>query len=464
MFTHTQDTIVAVSSAAGSSPRGILRLSGPRAVEIARSLFTGLPDAPGGFRRYAGCVRWAETGQELPAEAYTFRTPHSYTRQDLVEIHTIGSPPVLAGVLEHAIARGARPAEPGEFTGRAFLAGGMDLTTVEGVAAMIYAGSDAQLRAAEQLLHGSLAKQTQQIQARLADLLALVEASIDFVDEPIDFIAPADAARETREITAALGELLRRSVPMERLDARFRIALAGPPNAGKSTLFNRLTGLDRSICSSVAGTTRDVITAPLSLDGLEAWLMDAAGTCEHAEKTHFSAAEMAERAARTADLVLFVIDGSEELSPATIERMRRIEPARCICVINKCDDADEAAVVRAAEQVRGLGYTPQLVSSRTGQGCSSLKGALRQFVHGQPVDAPGGAILLNVRHRTTIDGARAACDRAHALIEQTPRVAEAAELIAIELREACALLGTIVGAVTTEDVLARIFGRFCIGK
>lgn len=382
----------------------------------------------------------------------------------MAELHTVGAPVVLASLLERLLRGGARLAEPGEFTGRAFLAGAMDLTAVEGVGAMIHAGSDAQLRAAEQLLHGRLAHETEAVHTRLVDLLALVEASIDFVEEPVDFIATSQAADAITAALSVLKDLLERSTPMERLDTRLRVLLAGPPNAGKSTLFNRLTGLDRSICSHVPGTTRDVITAPVAIGTTEVWLMDSAGVGASATSIELAAEALTMDAISAADCILWVMEGTEAAPPPTRALARRLAMDPLLVVVNKVDALDAGQAARAIEAARTLGASVIAVSAATGAGCAELRAALAAKLHQAPSEATAPIISLNARHRAALAGAVRACERAVALVSRHDRIGDVVELVALELREASAQLGAIVGDVTTEEVLARIFSRFCVGK
>ncbi len=280
----TDDTIVATSSPPGWGPRGIVRISGPDAVRIAAGLFQpdrqGPLDAAPGFRRIVGRVCFGE-GNHLPAECYVFRAPRSYTRQDCLELHTLGSPPLLAMILDRAVADGARLAEPGEFTARAVLLGAMDLSQAEAVAALIAARTDAELRAGRRLKEGELARRTASLADQLVELAALVEADIDFSEEPIEFITPGLLRSRLEALLAEVGELLEESRGRERLAVRPTVLLVGAPNAGKSTLLNALTGVDRAICSAVAGTTRDVLSAPLTLRTGDVVLLDGPGRDEH---------------------------------------------------------------------------------------------------------------------------------------------------------------------------------------
>lgn len=465
MFAHTDDTIVAISSAAGASARAVVRLSGPDALITLKGIFEPLPETPSGFSRHFGRVFWSQDKLSLPAELYVFRAPHSYTRQDLAEIHLPGCPPVLSGLVEQLITCGARLAEPGEFTGRSFLSGAMDLTAVEGVAGMIYAGSDEQMRAAEQLLHGALSRRIRTLTMRVSDLLSLVEASIDFVEEPIEFVSRNQAVQDMTSVITEIEELLGHGVPMERLDVHYQVALVGPPNAGKSTLFNLFTGMDRSICSSIPGTTRDIITAPVNLDGTDVWLMDSAGIGSTSDPLREVTTEYSRNAAKQANLVIFVLEASSSSLPSELMAlMLEVGVSRSLCVLNKMDCADASRRCGVVDCVQAMGHLPLFVSAKTGQGCDELRRRIRTFVHEQAPEGASQRILLNARHRNCLASALDSAHHARAILDENACMNDVAELVALELRETSSQLGSIIGEITTEDVLDRIFSRFCIGK
>ena len=273
-----EDTIVALSSAAGPAGRSIVRLSGPEALALGGAVFTRSLENVPGFRALSGTVAVdSPYPLEAPARAYVFRAPRSYTRQDVLELHVPGEI-VASVVLGRLLGAGARQAEPGEFTFRAFLSGRLDLTSAEAVADIVDAEADAQLRSALGVLDGALGRLCRPAVEALTEVLAVVEASIDFAEEDLPLPSPGELSERVRAAAEALASSLRSSGRWAPGPAQPRVALAGRPNAGKSSLLNALSGMDRAIVSALAGTTRDVLSAPLRLPGgREVLLLDAAG-------------------------------------------------------------------------------------------------------------------------------------------------------------------------------------------
>ncbi len=441
------DTIAAFSSAVAPAARILLRTSGPRSIPIAADLCDALPTS-------AGKVTLAFADLRCPAWVYVFRGPRSYTGDDTVEYHLPGSPVLARMLYDDLMARGCRPAEPGEFTARAYFAGKLDLTEAEGVAATIAAGNANELAAARQLLAGELARRLRPITDLLADTLALVEVGIDFSEEDVTFLDVAEVTRRVTEADAALSELAADSDRFEPLSHEPRVVLAGRPNAGKSSLLNALAQRDRAVVSPVAGTTRDVLSATVDLPRGRVQLIDAAGIdsssvspplcggfqCREtpaewgANGTDLNA-EMQSRAAAaiaSADVLVLVRDATDDRPDVPLPRPPDLR------VTNKVDLRDVPGV-----------------SALTGVGLDELRGALDAAAFGR--GGAAGRLALNRRHLSAIADARAALTRAigHAAI---------AELAAADLRSALDAVGSVVGSVTPDDVLGRIFGGFCIGK
>lgn len=457
---NSAETIVAVSSPPGQAARGIVRMSGPNAIEIAARLFR--PQRAAEFsqvesrRRTPGTI--AVGGTDLPAVAYVFRRPHSYTREDFVELHLLGAPAVLTLLVDACFAEGARRAGPGEFTATAFVNGAFDLAEAQGVAALIAAQSDGELRAARQLLRGDLSRIAADAREELADLLSLVEGALDFADEPIEFITSAELRRRLSAVRDRLDRTLSSASAAERLGALPRVVLAGPPNAGKSSLLNRLTGVDRALCSPIRGTTRDVLAAPLRLAHGEALLLDVAGLDAAGHALDRKAQAAASEAIESADVVLWVVSARFDEA-----RPRPSRPAGLI-VLNKIDAVSESTTATLRAEMSDWGAPIALVSAQTGAGCAALLDRIDLRLRARLDDSRDPQLCLAAEQREAIIGARDAIDRAASLAIGDDAIRQSAELISLELHEAADRLGQISGALVPDELLGRIFARFCIGK
>lgn len=469
------DTIVALSSGWVPSPIGVLRLSGPQAVELVRSIVSGPFAVPAGAVPGLSDVMVRVSPEiELPATLLVFLAPRSYTGQDLVEIHTVGSLPLLRELAGRLIDRGARRALPGEFTARAFLNGRLDASQVDGVFALIHAADGAAARQAARRSRGAYGQRIRDLGERLADLLARVEAGIDFVEEEdVRFITAEQLGSAVEELLAELSDF--DTDGRDRGQAgRPHIALAGLPNAGKSTLFNALIGHERAITSPILGTTRDVLSAEVLLGGVPVVLQDCAGLGGGPEELERAAHVAAELAADQADLVLWVHDCAERWSPSESAACARIPKSRRVLVLSKLDRLGEQALatwdraggswswpvddVGGGQSVPAPGFAARVcVSAARGIGLDSLAAAAMRVLAG----ASAGAT-----HHVAgeLREARGALARVGGLIRDQAGDLRSAELVALELRLALERVRTAELGPLAEDVLGRIFSQFCVGK
>ncbi len=466
-YADVDDTIVAVCTARGVAPRGIVRLSGPDALAITQAVFeSASPDAlskPLGFRRIDGHIVF-DHHHRAPAQAYVFTEPHSYTRQDSVELHTVGAAPVLEMLVERCIRAGARPAHPGEFTARAYLSGALTLSAAEAVATTIHARTDAQLRSARKVMRGDLRDTIVAWQDALADLLSLVVADIDFAEEPIDFISTDELASKVADLHGRLGALIRSSESQSRIDAVPHVLLLGLPNAGKSTLLNALTGIDRAIASAVSGTTRDILSAPATLDGIEAILLDSAGVDDSPDLVLVHARQRAQEEAGRVDLVCITVDVSQPLDAEGIARLKRLADGPKMLIGTKFDllGGDRSDCTSALRQVVDMPVS--VVSAASGEGIDDLRRMMARELIAQATDAEHSAISLSTNQHVALTTANDALVRCLELTTTSDNLLDIAELVALELREALDSLALTTGTVSTDDLLGRIFSSFCIGK
>lgn len=453
--------------------RAIIRLSGPESLPIAQKVFLiSSPEVTleqlGGFRWCDGRVR-LDNHLELPARAYVFRTPRSYTRQDVVELHVPGSPSVAAGVLDTLLQFGARQAGPGEFTARAFFSGRIDLSRAQAVADVIDAADDVQLRSAMSVLGGRVHRLCQQAAAECTDVLALIEASIDMADEDLEFETTDVLARRIGSLASHLRDVASNACDVSETGDRPHVVIAGRPNVGKSSLMNRLTGTDRAIVSALAGTTRDVLSVTMDLlDGVAIELQDVAGFMAVSDTLEAAADSAARAAVSCADVVMLVVDHSSDDFVSDVLLLEEIRQANrraeVLLLVNKVDlsprDNIDALLAPLEE---GMLQPTLRISSQTGEGLECLRKVLMDLLH-LNVQRGGEALGLHARQKRCLLAAAEAADRAADMLGAVGQVIDVAELAAIEVRHVLAELGQISGQVVTEDILGRIFQRFCVGK
>lgn len=449
------DTIAAISTPFGEGAVALLRLSGERAIAVADGVFRGKT-------RLAVAVARAQHFGRIVDEqaavddvlATVFRAPGSYTGEDVVEISCHGGILVTRRILELLLAHGARPAEPGEFTQRAFLNGKMDLTQAEAVMDLIRAQTELALRAATEQLEGRLGAKVRELREQLLALLAHVEAFIDFPDEDIDpdtgaaLLTKLGATHEGIEAllrTAGQGKILREGV---------RAVIYGAPNVGKSSLLNLLLGYDRAIVSETPGTTRDTIEEVINLRGIPLRLIDTAGVREAGDEIERQGIERTHRQLERADLALYIYDASKQpLDQASGLALESFEDprGRAIAVLNKADLGENNA---------WHGLPGVRISCKTGEGMDRLAETIFERVMGGGVATRDAGIAINARHQACLQNAERYCAAAKKAIED----GVSAEFIAVELRAALDAVGEVVGKVDSEELLGEIFGTFCIGK
>jgi tRNA modification GTPase len=445
------DTIAAISTAPGRGGIGIVRLSGSGCASIAQALIGELPPA-----RHAALRPFLDANGEPLDQglALYFPAPNSLTGEDVLELHAHGGPVVLDLLLRRALDVGARLAEPGEFTQRAFLNGKLDLAQAEAVADLIESGSAQAAKAALRSLQGEFSAQVHDLTEALLQLRMWVEAAIDFPEEEIDFLADRALGERMEDIRRRFTELGEAARQGALLRDGLTLVIAGRPNAGKSSLLNRLAGYDAAIVTAIPGTTRDVLRERIEIDGLPLHILDTAGLRESPDEVEAEGIRRAHLEIERADRVLFVVDASDAKAVAAIDADLAALPTSAprTVVMNKVDRVGGEARVDAGN--RDIVW----LSAANGTGFDLLRAHLKDCVGFHP--AGTGALSARARHLDALRRARAHVEEAHRLLIER----HAGELVAQELTDAQRALGEITGEVSSDDLLGRIFGSFCIGK
>lgn len=462
-------TVCAIATPVGRGGLGIVRLSGPDAITIADRVFrpsrkSGELSHQEGFTVHHGFCVEAESGETIDEVLATlFRSPKSFTGEDLVEFSTHGGQVVMRRILRILMESGANMAAPGEFTLRAFLNGRIDLTEAEAVGDIINAKTDEAARAAVDQLRGRLHTEINELRQELVAALARLEMGIDFTEEDLD---PAELA----SVRARLEGVRKRIAGLQASYRRGRIlrdgfvvVLAGPPNVGKSTLFNLLAQDDRAIVTEIPGTTRDLLYEYINCDGWPVCLVDTAGIHEATDLVEQIGVERSGQAIRSADAAIWMIDAARDWEsqqpPSSISDLR----APWLICANKIDlCADAAETVRTIADEQG-GRTPVLpISAKDGTGIEALLHAFKRWIGTHAMTDASAGIAINDRHRTALARADQALAAAIAALES--KSGGFIELAAFDANEATAALGEIIGATTTDDILGEIFANFCVGK
>jgi tRNA modification GTPase len=453
------DSIAAVSTPPGRGGIGIVRLSGPDAASIAVQLVRLRQPLEHARARFADVLDDSAHGESSridEALVTFFAGPHSYTGEDLVEIAAHGSPVVLDLLLRRALALGARLAHPGEFTQRAFLSGRLDLTQAEAVRDLIEAQTLAQARQAASQMGGALSRRVAPVKQSLVELIALLEAGIDFAEDDVDVTPREEIARRIAALTP----------PLEALEATFArgrvvhdgltLAIVGRPNVGKSSLFNRLVERERAIVTATPGTTRDLVSERISLDGIPLELVDTAGLREGERKSLDEAEQMgiarSREALADAALALLVLDATEPLNDEERRLFEIVQGRPALVAVNKCD-------LKAGDQPAEIAGLPALrTSALTGEGIPALRERILALATGGAASEPG--MLTSMRHHQAVAAAlEALADAARANAAAIPH-----EMLLLDLYRALAALDSLTGQTTPDDILNLIFSTFCIGK
>jgi tRNA modification GTPase len=479
-----QDTIVAISTPVGRGGIGVVRLSGPRAREVVAPLLRLRHPLAAGRARFGELVdvnsthdatiphpEWGAQREGEPrlldeVVVTYFAAPHCYTGEDVVEIAAHGSPVLLEYIVRQCCAGGARLAEPGEFTQRAFLAGRIDLTQAEAVNDLIASSTLQQARVAARQMGGALAKTVAPIKSELVELIAELEAGIDFAEDDIDVMATERIAGKTAEVRAPLQALERSFAYGRVVRDGFRMAIVGRPNAGKSSLFNRLVERERAIVTAAPGTTRDTVTEHVSMEGIPVELIDTAGLREGTDEAERLGIARSREAMAEADVVLLVVDTTAGISDDDCAVLQQAHASGNAVLVawNKSDLVEGIAVDVQTYISEARCGAPNLMvvrtSALTGDGIDDLRAAIVAAVAGAEGGLREAAMLTNLRQHQSVEQALRGLDAAHlAAAAGIPH-----EMLLLDLYEALQGLDALTGVTTSEDVLGLIFSRFCIGK
>lgn len=463
---NLDDTIVAIATPAGCGGIGIVRLAGPEAVTIAQPMLRLKHELKPG-RATSGELIEPNTSEksavagDSPATqridevvATYFAKPNSYTTDDIIEISAHGSPVVLHHIVDLALARGARLAEPGEFTMRAFLNGRIDLTQAEAVRDLIESQTLYQAKVAAQQLAGALSHRLQPIKQKLINLIAVLEAGVDFAEDDVSVLPNQEILQRISEVTKPLQELVRSFAYGKIVHQGLTLAIVGRPNVGKSSLFNRLVERERAIVTATPGTTRDLVSETVAIGGIPVRLVDTAGIRPALDEAESIGINKSMEALADADLVLVVLDSSQPIAAEDRDLLSRLESRPAILVENKVD------IFSSQEPVSNSQLPKVRTSAITGQGISELRSEILQHIRSDSGHNTETGFLTNLRHQNLVKDSLSAINAAvNAVSHKVPH-----EMLLLDLYSALRPLDEITGSTTTDDILNLIFSSFCIGK
>jgi tRNA modification GTPase len=477
---NVDDTIVAIATPPGRGGIGVVRVAGPQArqitepmlrlkheIEPGRAIFGELIElklehvgtaAPG-----CPTERSSTSGSRIDEVVVTyFAKPHSYTTDDIIEIAAHGSPVVLRHIVELCIAAGARLAEPGEFTMRAFLNGRIDLTQAEAVRDLIDSQTLYQAKVAAQQLEGALSRRLQPVKQKLVELIAILEAGIDFAEDDVSVMPDKIILERTAAVRQPLEQLAASFAYGKIVHEGLTLAIVGRPNVGKSSLFNRLVERERAIVTATPGTTRDLVSETVAIGGIPIRLVDTAGIREAVDEAESIGIIKSMEALADADLVLVVLDASQAPSPEDEKLLRQTQSNSAIRVLNKIDlNKIDLAATETQHPAAGRRSQPLIrVSALTGEGIAELRAEILRHIGGEAGAQAESGFLTNVRHQGLVqDSLLALQAAANAVTGKVPH-----EMLLLDLYNALRPLDSITGATTTDDILNLIFSTFCIGK
>ena len=453
------DTIAAVATPLQPSGLGVIRVSGTEAVSLVEPLFKGRVRPLKKAETHKLLYGWIHDEGELLDKVLlvVMRAPHSYTTEDVVEIQCHGSPLVLRTILDLVLRQGARLAEAGEFTQRAFLHGRLDLTQVEAVADLIHASSEVGAKLAAQQLHGKLYQAIDIVKKQVVSIASLIEAGIEFPEEGLEFTQREDCLQSLDHACADLENMLSHAEQGRRMREGFAVALIGRPNVGKSSLLNTLLREQRAIVTTIPGTTRDSIEESVQIQGVAFRLTDTAGIRKTADLLETEGIRRTQIVRDKADLVLLILDSSEQLTEEDQTLIHDVEQERTIVALNKKDRLS-AKLPEWYEAISAMESV--LISAKTGDGCDELESCLFAKATQGGLPEQDEIWITNRRQQQAAKNALAALQQAREIFENS----DGEEFLAVDLRSCLNALGEIVGETTPDDLLGQIFSEFCIGK
>jgi tRNA modification GTPase len=446
-------TIVALSTPRGRGALAVIRLSGPDAIAIAKHM--GLHEVEDRRATLTTLVRPRDDEKLDQVLLTCFCAPHSLTGEDVVEISCHGSPAVIRNIIDSTLELGAVLAGPGQFTLRALANGKINLAQAEAIRDLIAAQTDAAVQQASRQLNGELSNALAPLKEKLVEVIVVLESALEFVEDDLPAFRAQEIESELIGVSTGVEKLARTYAAGRLLQEGIKVAIAGRPNVGKSSLFNGLVERERAIVTDIPGTTRDTLSEAIDLEGSPVILTDTAGVRETTDGIETLGIERTRRAMADSDLVLVVLDGSTELGPSDHDLLNQTAHARRLIVKNKSDlpefDATSTSCIAELEPIN--------VSARTGEGLETLRSAILASLNNNGIDE-GGLLITNARHYDLLCNAQRELDQARAALQ----VRHSEEVVLAPLHNALRFMGQITGETTTEDILSEIFATFCIGK